>query len=59
MRNFINRIKNFFLDESGSELMQWAIIIVIVAVLAVIAMAMSGTLQDKLTEAQGALEQIG
>ncbi len=53
-----NHFKDFVHNEEGSELMQWAIIIVIVAGLAAIAIVMSGKLKDKLGEAQSAIDNL-
>ena len=59
MKKLIAKIKNFIYAEKGSELMQWAIIIIIVAGMAVVAYAMSSSLTDKVNEANDALDNIG
>lgn len=53
------KIREFYHEEDGSELMQWAIIIIIVAVLAGLAYGISGTLSNKLNEASSCLNGIG
>lgn len=55
----LNKFKKFIHDETGSELMQWAIIIIIVAGLAAIAYGISSKLSDKLNDASNVLDSLG
>ena len=48
----------FLRDESGSELVQWAVIIAIAVVLAAIAVAISNSAGDKLTEAKDFIDDL-
>lgn len=62
MRKFFGSIKahlkNFLHNEEGSELMQWAIIIIIVVGLAVVAFGISSMLSDKMGQAQDVLNGL-
>lgn len=58
-KKLCTKIKNFIYAEKGSELMQWAIIIIIVAGMAVVAYAMSDALTSKVSDANDALQDIG
>jgi len=50
--------KAFLRDESGSELVQWAVIIAIAVVLAAIAVAISNSAGDKLNEAKDFIDDL-
>lgn len=51
-------IKNFWYGECGSELMQWAIIIIIVVGLAVVAFGIADMLTGKMDEAADVLDDL-
>lgn len=51
-------IKAFFKEEDGSELMQWAIIVIIVAGLAIAAYALSDSIGEKLGNAKDVLDNL-
>ena len=57
-RNAWAKVKNAWYSEEGSELMQWAIIIIIVVGLAVVAFGISETLTGKMDEAADVLEEL-
>lgn len=48
----------FLRDESGSGLVQWAVIIAIAVVLAAIAVAISNSAGDKLNDAKDFIDQL-
>ena len=48
----------FLCDESGSELVQWAVIIAIAVVLAAIAVAISNSAGDKLNDAKDFIDDL-
>ena len=50
--------KAFLRDESGSELVQWAVIIAIAVVLAAIAVAISNSAGDKLNDAKDFIDDL-
>jgi Flp pilus assembly pilin Flp len=51
--------KSFIKDTSGSELIQWAIILAIAAGLAIVAFVISGKATNILNNASDVLDQIG
>lgn len=51
-------ISRFIHNEDGSELMQWAIIIIIVVGLAIIGFAIAGSVESKLNEAKNQLDSL-
>lgn len=55
---YSNYVKPFIKDTEGAELIQWAIIIAIMAALAVVAYAISQIAISKLSGAKEALEGI-
>lgn len=55
---FLAHCKNFVYREDGSELMQWAIIIIIVVGLAVVAFGIADMLTGKMDEAAGVLDDL-
>ena len=48
----------FLRDESGSELVQWAVVIAIAVVLAAIAVAISNSAGNKLDQAKDFIDQL-
>ena len=48
----------FLRDETGSELVQWAVVIAIAVVLAAIAVAISNSAGDKLNEAKDFIDDL-
>lgn len=62
MRKWFNKLKahckNFIYREDGSELMQWAIIIIIVVGLAVVAFGIADMLTGKMDEAADVLDDL-
>lgn len=58
MKKFIETVKRSHTSEDGSELMQFAIIIVIVAGLAVLAYGISDKLKDKMDNAADVLDGL-
>lgn len=59
LKKFFETAKRSHTSEDGSELMQFAIIIVIVAGLAAIALAISTKLKDKMDDASDVLDNLG
>lgn len=58
LKKIANSFKAFFKEEDGSELMQWAIIVIIVAGLAVAAYALSDSIGEKLSNAKDVLDNL-
>ena len=62
MRKWFSKVKahckNFIYREDGSELMQWAIIIIIVVGLAVVAFGIADMLTGKMDEAADVLDNL-
>ena len=50
--------KAFLKDDSGSELVQWAVVIAIAVVLAAVAVAISNSAGEKLNEAKDFIDQL-
>jgi len=50
--------RSFLRDESGSELVQWAVVIAIAVVLAAIAVAISTSAGDKLNQAKDFIDDL-
>lgn len=57
-KKFLNHCKQFVRNEDGSELMQWAIIIIIVAALAMVAYGIAESVQGKLEEAATDIDNL-
>lgn len=55
MKNFLRR---FWQEEDGAELVEWAIVIAIVAVIAVPVMALMKTAQTKINDANTLINSI-
>lgn len=51
-------LSKFVHNEDGSELMQWAIIIIIVVGLAIIGFSIAGSVENKLNEAKNQLDSM-
>jgi Flp pilus assembly pilin Flp len=51
-------VRAFLRDESGSELVQWAVVIAIAVVLAAIAVAISDSAGSKLNDAKDFIDQL-
>jgi len=51
-------VKTFLKDESGSELVQWAVVIAIAVVLAAIAVAISNSAGEKLNDAKDFIDNL-
>jgi len=58
MKRLRTYAKSFFKDESGSELVQWAVVIAIAVVLAAIALAISNSAGEKLNEAKDFIDDL-
>lgn len=58
MKKFVEMVKQSHTSEDGSELMQFAIIIVIVAGLAVLAYGISDKLKSKMNNAANVLDGL-
>lgn len=59
LKKLCEKVKEFAMHEDGSELMQWAIIIIIVAALAGVAYVISDKVTGKLNDASNVLDGIG
>ena len=54
-----NYFKRFIKDEDGSEFIQFALILLIVAILAVVIYAIADSVKDKLLGAKDAIDALG
>ena len=58
MKKLKSYAKGFLRNESGSELVQWAVVVAIAVVLAAVAIAISNSAGDKLNEAKDFIDQL-
>lgn len=58
MRKFKQIVSQFHRDEQGAELMEWAILVVIFAMLAVTAFVIADRMNNKITDAANKLDNI-
>lgn len=58
MKKFINTFKSFIKDDEGAELLEYAIVIIIVAAMAVVIYAIASSAKSKALQAQEAIDGI-
>lgn len=58
MKNLMKTFKSFIKDDNGAELLEYAIVIIIVAALAVVIYGIAKSAKAKVNEAKGAIDGI-
>lgn len=58
MKNLMKTFKSFIKDDNGAELLEYAIVIIIVAALAVVIYGIAASAKSKVDEAKGAIDGI-
>ena len=58
MKKLIRYAKRFWSDETGSELVQWAVVVAIAVVLAAVAVGISDSASDKLNDAKDFIDNL-
>lgn len=59
MKNLAKTFKAFIKDESGAELLEYAIVVIIVAALASVVWVIAGKARAKVEQAQSAIDNLG
>lgn len=58
MKKFLNACKSFWKDDNGAELLEYAIVIIIVAGLALLIYGIAGSAKGKVNDAATAIDAI-
>lgn len=58
MKNLMKTFKSFIKDDNGAELLEYAIVIIIVAALAAVIYGIASSAKSKVDEAKGAIDGI-